>query len=244
MVTLLKARFTFFLIACLFAVSCLSQDDSSSSTRTGSSSLMIFPIEYTLQTGTSSAWVKRGSVKVRQNTVKRRLDVEIINDDLTTEFFADLQAAIAIDGLYTIKITSENSTTGKKVPVIASVPACYLVGSNLNDKFVLNFDKQRNLMNFSYNVDPADCTKDVSLVKNKKTFSSQGRTLELQDGVRPIFPASVAKQFDAKGKVVKDSDDKEEPGFFRKYWWIFAILFLVMNLGGGGEAGQQGGAAR
>ncbi|KJE90465.1 hypothetical protein CAOG_01775 [Capsaspora owczarzaki ATCC 30864] len=172
-------------------------------------------------------------------TTGRPKIIPLIQNPLTGAQLSQLKRLAAADDLYRIRFTS---TVGEhSSSVLASVPACALLSSNLQDNLAVHLDARGLAFAVSYSAGSVGCDRAkaqaVAEGSNWRTRATIGLVSAVPD---PFIPQQLRTP---DGKPVTPEDQKS---FIQKYWTYIVpgvIIYLVMNSLGGAAQGAARPAA-
>ena len=189
-----------------------------------------YDIEYALESSPTE-WIKRGFF-----SPNNKQKIQVTNNKLTDKEYSSIVNECKLKGKYIIRVSINNFS------YISNTPACDLIESNLNDKFIFSFSDDNNsfsnLNSISYKVN-----KDNLIEAKNNQFTSNAILLtnskinSLNFGADPKF-----KEPNNKTNMPNKDEKEEEPSFFKKYWWMILIVIFMLNskLPGGDEGEQKG----
>lgn len=172
-----------------------------------------FPVEHSYD---GVNWEARGVLNVRSTLNVRK---QAGNASLkTTKFEKD---KLDKNGFYYLRIKSNDRYAQ------ALVPSCQLIASDLQEKIVLFIDSDGSLLHFNLNGTTRGCRMTTTAYKPKTTIDIGTQT----EAHNIVFPVPKT-----------EADKVAEPGFFRKYWYVFLLIgwMYITKVAGGA---QPGGAA-
>mmetsp|Transcript_18190 Transcript_18190/g.31400 ORF Transcript_18190/g.31400 Transcript_18190/m.31400 type:complete len:325 (-) Transcript_18190:151-1125(-) len=151
--------------------------------------------------------------------VPRNLQISPMSS-LGQEDLRKFKAALQSQSLYRVRLPSNLHNPSSSPYLVASVPACVLLGASFRDSLHLHVDPSGNIDALRYTTPDAPCVTTPSAVWPPQ-FNTSVRLWYPSDGPRPnteLFAAAAER----KGA------ENAEPGFLRKYWYIVVPAGLMM----------------
>jgi len=204
----------------------------------------------------SSDWSKRGHLTFTIDTVKKKIKLKFGSSthEFAPEEVSAFKRVMSENGFYRVRI---QTLAGEWM--MASIPACMLAGNRFREAFRFHTDKTGALLGFDYIPLAQISNCDSSSISSIKLLSKASASLPKDAHAVPLHAAAATEQTlmktAGKGDVSADPSDEDnteekeaEPGFIRKYWYVFIPLALMSVLAPPPEEGeqqqqQQGGAA-
>lgn len=166
-------------------------------------------------------FVERGNVTVSSG---RRGTSVVGQNGLLEAQISQLRKLAENDGKYRLKATARTSSD-REITFLTSVPACYLLGSDLEDTITIWLDSAAELIVVSISAS-GPCVTD-------KPFTHMWTTnvvVKYPDG-GPVpdtaaYIQKLERERDAKGR----EEAKDNRSFFAKYWMYIVPLLILLIL--------------
>eukprot|EP01120_Amphizonella_sp_Union-15-10_P016356 TRINITY_DN8601_c0_g1_i1.p1 TRINITY_DN8601_c0_g1~~TRINITY_DN8601_c0_g1_i1.p1 ORF type:complete len:229 (+),score=35.88 TRINITY_DN8601_c0_g1_i1:83-769(+) len=207
-------------LICLFSIVCCNKE---------SNQRVVLQLEHSLDDG--KTFQQRGELSFRNRGAFMLTDLKkisksatFVQDRWSIQQIALLRNVSESDGFYVIRVHSSNPFSPF---VIASIKACYLFSSRLEDELTLHLDTQNNVIALSYKATTNECdcsfSDELLLGKEPKTsvelnFGSEGPDVNLE-----------ALRINEELKKQKEQGSQS---FLYQNWHYIAIavaLFLVLQ---------------
>lgn len=184
-------------------------------------------------------FVERGNITIR-NVRSGTLVIE--QSGLSRPQINQLKELAKTDGKYRLQVTARTSS-GSEATFLTSIPACYLLGSDLRDTLTLWLDSAAEPMAVSLSA-PGSCVMDNNFAKMWNTSV----LVKYPDAGPAPDTATHIQKLEREREARERGETKDNRSFLAKYWmYIVAvvILFLLSSasnpeaVGGGTGNGQR-----
>lgn len=176
----------------------------------------------------------RGKILVKPPSEFRPASASLLQQDLKDSELEALIKATQADDLYYLqaKLIAKNqtSTTVSK--------SCSLLASNLRDHITVNLNEKNEFININFHARNPICNEHLHSPAHSKLETS----VQVQStSIGPVpDTATHIRRLEEERKSKLHQDKADNRSFFAKYWmYIVPGLFLLMVLGGPGEAGGR-----
>lgn len=219
-----------------------STSKSSSSSASTSADTMTFDLEHSVAPW-GDAFTSRGTieVKISQRSKQVRVDSSKIRTSMTAEETSKLRRLAEEGEFYRLRLPS---LPGSNRKVVASIPACALFVAGFEETISLHMDLSGNLVSFDYATTSqlsSICSKQVLAASMREQEADSGETVEMQTSVvlaRPRqahrIPTRIMETLPPPPGLehlrvkTKEEEAANQPGFFRRYWYIIVPVMLMM----------------
>ncbi|XP_071871976.1 ER membrane protein complex subunit 10 [Bombus fervidus] len=144
------------------------------------------------------------------------------------------------DGKYRLQAVARTSS-GNEITFLTSVPACYLLGSNLEDVITIWLDSAAEPIVVS--------TSSYGPCSTGSTFTNMWRTkiiVKYPDGGPVPDTATYIQKLERDRAARERGDTKDTRSFLARYWMYIvpALIFVLLSSATNPEAGGAGGSAQ
>lgn len=187
-----------------------------------------YPLEHSLSA--DGGFTSRGTVRLEYSTARGKVGtVTFSTSSLSDDESSTLLSLAESGGYYRLRILVDGHY------LMASVPACAIVTSQLKEYMTFHADVYGNLIGFDYQAYSYDCDSSTRL--KTSSFQSRARISLGRSGEKVRNIRSKEAQVNAeKGKT---GDKPAEKGFLQKYWFYILLGLIFMNMGGGGGGADK-----
>lgn len=165
-------------------------------------------------------FIERGNVTV--SSMRRGTSVVGQNGLLESQI-SQLRTLAEHDGKYRLKAMARTSS-GREITFLTSVPACYLLGSDLEDTITIWLDSAAEPIVVSLS-SPGPCATD-------KPFTYMWTTnvvVKYPDGGPVPDTAAYIQKLEREREAKGREEAKDNRSFFAKYWmYIVPVLILLV----------------
>eukprot|EP00912_Choanoflagellata_sp_UC4_P001300 UC4_evm7s805 len=186
--------------------------------------------------GKDFGWVKRGVISVKSLSSHHGSIVHENDLRYAIDYVYNLASGTTGTSFYKIRVFPLGSHNPEAFAIEASVDACFLYESRLDDTIILHLDRQGSVQ--SLEIDPLrqSCRSRANKKHHlkKRKLSGFETSVVVSHGLEGPSPETKSFIEMMERQQEKVRQQKENPSFWNKYW-MYITLFVFMLMSGGAE---------
>ncbi|XP_076302794.1 ER membrane protein complex subunit 10-like [Lasioglossum baleicum] len=183
------------------------------------------------------AFIERGNITV--SSVRSGASA-IGQNGLLQSHIGQLKNLAKYDGKYRLHVVARTSS-GNEVTFLTSIPACYLLGSDLEDLITIWLDSTAEPIAVSVS-SPGPCSIQTPFTNMWTT----NVIIKYPDGGPTPDTATYIQKLEREREARERGEAKDNRSFLARYWIyvVPALIFVVLTAAANPEAGAAGGSAQ